>query len=236
MLVGSNAAGKLGSLHTTPTARLVHSANLPRCALGRPRAPVDRHGAGRLGLATPVHYRSLRLPGSPSPSESIRVTVPVSTRAPNGASRAVGTHHEPTRIHRAEHATRVRGPHYEPDYGPSHVLHYGPRYRSSYAAMHAGPTTATAPPRRWTGRRTTLDTYIWRSRPRAPGAPEVMTPTCAAGDRTRSAEVYYTAGLNNAGCPTRLRRQAKEERRGPDPSWSRWKAETSAARSVTGRD
>ena len=35
-------------------------------------------------------------------------------------------------------------PHYEPDYGPSHVLHCGPRYRSSYAAMHAGSTTATA--------------------------------------------------------------------------------------------
>ena len=64
--------------------------------------------------------------------------------------------------------------------------------------------TATAPPRLWTGRRTTLDTYIWRSRPCAPGAPEVMTPTCAAGDRTRSAEVCYTAGLNNAGCATRL--------------------------------
>ena len=160
----------------------------------------------------------------------------VSTQAPNGARRAVGTHYGPTRIHRADNATRVRGPHYEPDYGPSHVLHYGPRYRSSYAAMHAGPTTATAPPRRWTGRRATLDTYIWRSRPRAPGAPEVMTPTCAAGDRTRSAEVCYTAGLNNAGCATRLRRQAKEERRGPDPSWSRWKAETTAARSVTGRD
>ena len=72
--------------------------------------------------------------------------------------------------------------------------------------------------------------------PRAPGAPEVMTPTCAAGDRTRSAEVCYTAGLNNAGCAIRLRHQAKEERRGPDPSWSRWKAETTAARSVTGRD
>ena len=122
---------------------------------------------------------------------------------------------------RAYTATRIRGLHYEPDYGPSHELQYGPRYRSSYAAMHAGPRPATAPPRRWTGRRTTLDTYIWRSRPRAPGAPEVMTPTCAAGDRTRSAEVYYTAGLNNAGCATRLRRQAKEERRGPDPSWSR---------------
>ena len=74
------------------------------------------------------------------------------------------------------------------------------------------------------------------SRPRAPGvcSREVMTPT-AARDRTRSAEVCYTAGLNNAGCATRLRRQAKEERRGPDPSWSRWKAETTAARSVTGR-
>ena len=114
--------------------------------------------------------------------------------------------------------------------------HYGPTRIHRAAAMHAGPTTATAPPRRWTGRRTTLDTYIWRSRPRAPGAPEVMTPTCAAGDRTRSAEVCYTAGLNNAGCATRLCRQAKEERRGPDPSWSRWKAETTAARSVTGRD
>jgi hypothetical protein len=81
--------------------------------------------------------------------------------------------------------------------------------------------------------RTTLDTYIWRSRPRAPGvcSREVMTPT-AARDRTRSAEVCYTAGLNNVGCATRLRRQAKEERRGPDPSWSRLKAETTAARSV----
>ena len=118
-----------------------------------------------------------------------RDTSRVSTQAPNGARRAVGTHYGPTRIHRADHATRVRGTHYEPDYGLSHGLHYGPRYRSSYAAMHAGPTTATAPPRRWTGRRTTLDTYIWRSRPRAPGAPDVMTPTCAAGDRTRSAEV-----------------------------------------------
>ena len=160
----------------------------------------------------------------------------VSTQAPNGAGRAVGTHYGPTQIHRAYTATRVRGPHYEPDYGPSHELNYGPRYRSSYAAMHAGSTTATAPPSRWIGRRTTLDTYIWRLRPRAPGAPEVMTPTCAAGDRTRSAEVCYTAGLNNAGCATRLRQQAKEERRGPDPSWSRWKAETTAARSVTGRD
>ena len=61
---------------------------------------------------------------------------------------------------RAYTATRIRGLHYEPDYGPSYELHYGPRYRSSYAAMHAGPTTATAPPSRWTGRRTTLDTYI----------------------------------------------------------------------------
>ena len=58
----------------------------------------------------------------------------------------------------------------------------------------------------------------------------------AAGDRTRSAEVCYTAGLNNAGCAIRLRRQAKEEWRGPDPSWNRLKAETTAARSVTGRD
>ena len=92
---------------------------------------------------------------------------------------------------RAYTATRIRGPHYEPDYGPSHELHYGPRYRSSYAAMQAGPTTATALPRRWTGRRTTLDTYIWRSRPCASGALEVMAPTCAAGDRTRSAEVLH---------------------------------------------
>ena len=42
--------------------------------------------------------------------------------------------------------------------------------------------------------------------------------------------------MNNAGCAARLRQQAKEEQRGPDPSWSRWKAETTAARSVTGRD
>jgi hypothetical protein len=35
----------------------------------------------------------------------------------------------------------------------------------SYAALHAGPTTATEPLRRWTCRRTTLDTYIWRLRP-----------------------------------------------------------------------
>ncbi len=58
-----------------------------------------------------------------------------------------------------------------------------------------------------------------------------MTTTA---DRTRSAEVCYTAGLDNAGCATRLRRQAKV--RGPDPSWNRLKAETTAARSVTGRD
>ena len=37
---------------------------------------------------------------------------------------------------RAYTATRIRGPHYEPDYGPSYELHYGPRYRSSYAVMH----------------------------------------------------------------------------------------------------
>jgi hypothetical protein len=47
----------------------------------------------------------------------------------------------------------------------------------------------------------------------------------AARDRTRSAEVCYAAGLDNAGCATRLRRQAKEERRGPDPSWNRLKAD-----------
>ena len=60
---------------------------------------------------------------------------------------------------RAYTDTRIRGPHYEPDYGPSYELHYG-RYRSISTAMHAGPTTATAPPRRWTGRRTTLDTCL----------------------------------------------------------------------------
>jgi hypothetical protein len=82
--------------------------------------------------------------------------------------------------------------HYEPDNGPRYELLYGPRYRSSYTAMHAGPTTATATPLRWTGRRTTLDTYIWRSRPRAPHLqPGVMTPTSTAGHRTRSAEVCY---------------------------------------------
>ncbi len=91
------------------------------------------------------------------------------------------------------------------------------RPAESYTASHAGPTTETALPRRWTGRRTTLDTYIWRSRPRAP-ALQVMTPTSTAGDRTRSAEV--SAGLDNAGCATRLRRQAKEERCWPDPSWN----------------
>ena len=48
-----------------------------------------------------------------------------------------------------------------------------------------------------------------------------LTPTSTAGDRTRFAEVCYTAGLDNAGCATGLRRQAKEERRGPDPSWNR---------------
>jgi hypothetical protein len=99
----------------------------------------------------------------------------------------------------------------------------GLRAGRSYTASHAGPTTATALPRRWTGGRATLDTYIWRSRPLAPGLQlEVMTPTSTAGDRTRYAEVCcYTAGLDNAGCATRLRRQAKEERRGPDPSWNR---------------
>ena len=63
-----------------------------------------------------------------------------------------------------------------------------------------------------------------------------MTPTSTAGDRTRSAEVCYTAGLDNAGCATRLRQQAKEERRRPDTSWNRLKEDTTAARSVTGRD
>ncbi len=58
----------------------------------------------------------------------------------------------------------------------------------------------------------------------------------ASGDQTRSAEVCYTAGLDNAGCANRLRRHAKEEQRGPDPCWNRLKAETTAARSVTGRD
>ena len=90
--------------------------------------------------------------------------------------------------------------------------------------MQVGPTTATAPLSRWTCRHTALDTYIWRSRrPCAPGAPEVMTPTCAAGDRTRSAEVCYTAELSNAGCVNRLRRQAKEERCWLAPSWDRRK-------------
>ena len=35
-------------------------------------------------------------------------------------------------------------------------------------------------------------------------------------DTSRGAEVCYTDGLNNAGCATRLRRQAKEERRWSD--------------------
>jgi hypothetical protein len=39
--------------------------------------------------------------------------------------------------------------------------------------------------------------------------PGVMTPT--DGDWTRSVEVCYNAGLDNAGCATRIRRQAKEE-------------------------
>ncbi len=43
----------------------------------------------------------------------------------------------------------------------------------------------------------------------------------AAVDLTRSAEVCYTAGLHNAGCATRLRRQALEEQRGSDPCWDR---------------
>jgi hypothetical protein len=147
--------------------------------------------------------------------------------------RAVGTHYWPTRINWA----LIHGPHYEPGYGPCYELHYDPRYMQSYTAMLAGPTTATEPPRRWTCRRTTLDTYIWRLKPRAPGLQlEVMTPTSTAGNRTRSAQVCYTAGLNNAGCAIRLRRQAKEEWRGPDPSWNSLKAETTAARSVTGRD
>jgi hypothetical protein len=38
-------------------------------------------------------------------------------------------------------------------------------------------------------------------RPRAPGLQlEVMTSTSTAGDRARSDEVCYTAGLDNAGC------------------------------------
>ncbi len=59
------------------------------------------------------------------------------------------------------------------------LAQYEPKhYSSSYTANHARPTTATAQPRCWTGRRTTLDTYIWRSRPRAPGLQsEVMTPS-----------------------------------------------------------
>ena len=52
---------------------------------------------------------------------------------------------------------------------------------------------------------------------------KARTPTCAAGDRTRSAEVCYTAGLSNAGCANRLRRQAKEERCWLAPSWDRRK-------------
>ena len=188
----------------------LHSSLTPHCD----HSPQDANlkGKGR----TPSN-RSCRI----QINRRVLSTVFVSPYATFGARRAVGTHYGPTRIHWAYTATRIRGPHYEQDDWPSYELHYGPRYRSSYAAMHAGPTTATAPPRPWTGRRTTLDTYIWRSRPRAPGAPEVMTPTCAAGDRTRSAEVCYTAGLNNAVCATRLRRLAKDERRGPDPSWCR---------------
>ena len=92
--------------------------------------------------------------------------------------RAVGTHYGPTRMNWAYTATMIHGPHYKPDCGPCYELHYDPRYMPSYTAMLAGPTTATEPPRRWTCRRTTLDTYIWRSRPR-PWClqPGVMTTT-----------------------------------------------------------
>ncbi len=68
-------------------------------------------------------------------------------------------------MHRAYTATMKHGQDYEPDYGPRYEQHYDPHYILSYAAMHAGPTTATAPPRCWTGGRTTLDTYEWSEAP-----------------------------------------------------------------------
>ncbi len=58
--------------------------------------------------------------------------------------RAVGMHYGPTRLYRAVTATMIHGLHYEPDYGQRYELHYGPRYRSSYSAIHAGPTTASS--------------------------------------------------------------------------------------------
>jgi hypothetical protein len=100
---------------------------------------------------------------------------------------------------------------------------YGPNGAADAAAESAGaavpfgdyePTEATqrvtqdqllllryraVGPARW------IQTYGDRgpSRPRARVLQsEVMTPTSAAGDRTRSAEVCYTAGLDNAGCTT----------------------------------
>ncbi len=45
----------------------------------------------------------------------------------------------------------------------------------------------------------------------------------AAGDRTRSADICYTAGLDDAGSADLLRRQAQEELRGPDLSYRRRK-------------
>ncbi len=74
------------------------------------------------------------------------------------------------------------------------------------------------------------------AQPLAPEAGSNDHDRWAAGDWARSAEVCYTAGLDNAGCANRLRRQAKEEWRGPDLCWNRLKAETTASRSVTGRD
>ena len=60
----------------------------------------------------------------------------VSTQAPNGASRAVGTHHGPTRIHLADYSLRHRR-----DYNAGTTMLYHPRnYRRQHSSsvMTAG--------------------------------------------------------------------------------------------------
>ncbi len=64
--------------------------------------------------------------------------------ASNAHNYTIEKHYGPIQTHQAYAATMIRGQHYQYGlgYGPRYELHCDPRYMPSYAAMHAGNTTA----------------------------------------------------------------------------------------------
>ncbi len=108
------------------------------------------------------------------------------------------------------HRALIHGLNYEPDYWSRYELHYDPRYVQSNTAMHAGVLTndsfCATPP---FDKQTYNAGYILmqvEAPPLVPAAGSNDPKRWAAGDQARSAEVCYTARLDNAGCAIRLHR------------------------------